>query len=88
MHIDLHAGDKRVLHKLFQNINHQSVLVARNLPVNESVQEYVVVSCCTIGLTQNMQVATLITADLSKNKTLNWDLASGLLLSSLISDYL
>nr|XP_022344655.1 uncharacterized protein LOC111137481 isoform X2 [Crassostrea virginica] len=58
------------------NINHQSVLVARNVPVNESVQEYVVVSCCTIGLTQNMQVATLITADLSKNKTLNWDLAS------------
>lgn len=55
---------------------HQPVRVSRNVPATESVREYVVVSCCTTGLTQNLQVATLVVADLSRNKTVNWDQAT------------
>lgn len=61
-----------------QKIYHQPVKVSRNVAATESVREYVVVSCCTVGLTPNLQVATLVVADLSRNRTVNWDQAPAL----------
>jgi hypothetical protein len=40
------------------------------------VREYVVVSCCTTGL-PSLQAATVVVADLNKNRTIDWTQAAG-----------
>ncbi|XP_048768983.2 tectonic-2-like isoform X2 [Ostrea edulis] len=58
-----------------RKIYHQPVKVSRNLAATAFVREYVVVSCCTTGL-PNLQAATVVVADLNKNRTIDWTQAA------------
>ncbi|XP_062613732.1 uncharacterized protein LOC134275462 isoform X1 [Saccostrea cucullata] len=53
--------------------NYLQIKVARNLATTSFVREYVVVSCCTTNLpNRQLQVATMVVAELNKNRTIDW----------------
>lgn len=61
-----------------QNVHHALLKATRNVGVTTSVQENVVVSCCSTTGTFTLETAILAHVSLTPNATVDWEKSTGI----------